>query len=102
MLHSPEQDPILTAWQYGLGRSIAWTSDSGEAWSEAWQRWSESGLFWTQMLAYTFPDPGQGLLNVRIDHSGAQPKIVADARDDAGAPLDLADVGARVQDPAGE
>lgn len=101
VLQSPEQDPILTTWQYGLGRSIAWTSDSGETWSEAWQRWNESGLFWTQMLAYTFPDPAQGQLSVRIDRSGPQPKIVADALDDDGTPLDLADVGARVQDPMG-
>lgn len=101
VLRSPEQDPILSAWQYGLGRALAWTSDSGESWSAAWQRWSESPLFWAQMLAYTFPDPAQGLLNVRVDASGTAPQIVAEARNDDGAPLDLADVGARVQQPDG-
>ncbi len=102
VLHSPEQDPILTAWQYGLGRSLAWTSDSGEEWSAAWQSWGESSLFWTQMLAYTFPDPAQGLLSVRIDRTGPTPRVVADAQDDDGAPLDLADVGARLQNPSGQ
>lgn len=101
VLRSPEQDPILIAWQYGLGRSLAWTSDSGEEWSQSWQSWNESARFWTQMLAYTFPDPAQGLLSIRIDRTGATPRIVAEARDDDGAPLDLADVGARVQDPTG-
>ncbi|MBV9792158.1 MAG: VWA domain-containing protein [Chloroflexi bacterium] len=101
VLQSPQEDPILTSWQYGLGRSLAWTSDSGEAWSGNWQSWGESALLWTQMLAYTFPDPSQGPLTVRIDRSGATPMIVADARGDDGTPLDLADVGARVEDPDG-
>ena len=101
VLQSPQEDPILTAWQYGLGRALAWTSDIGEAWGGDWQRWGESPLLWTQMLAYTFPDPSQGPLTVRIDRSDTTPMIVADARDDDGAPLDLADVGARVQNPDG-
>jgi uncharacterized membrane protein len=101
VLQSPQEDPILTAWQYGLGRALAWTSDSGEAWSGDWQRWAESPLLWTQMLAYTFPDPSQGPLTVRIDRSQETPLIVADARGDDGTPLDLADVGARVQGPDG-
>jgi uncharacterized membrane protein len=105
VLRSPEQDPIVTAWQYGLGRSVAWTSDSGETWGRAWQQWPESALFWTQMLSYTFPDPSQGPLTLRIDQatgdSDAPPRIVAEALDDDGAPLDLADVGARVRNPDG-
>lgn len=105
VLRSPDQDPIVTAWQYGLGRAVAWTSDSGEEWGQAWQQWPESGLFWTQMLSYTFPDPSQGPLTLRIDQAagdqGASARIVAEARDDDGAPLDLADVGARVRGPDG-
>jgi hypothetical protein len=53
------------------------------------------------MLAYTFPDPSQGPLTVRIDRSGSAPTIIAEARDDNGGPLDLADVGARVEAPDG-
>lgn len=101
VLQSPEQDPILSAWQYGLGRAAAWTSDSGEEWGAAWEQWAESGVLWTQTLSYTFPDPSQGPLNVRIDRSGAVPLVIAEARDDNGAPLDLADAGARVQAPDG-
>lgn len=102
ILQSPEEDPILSAWQYGLGRSVAWTSDSGEQWGAAWEQWNESGLLWTQALAYTFPDPAQGPLTVRIQPGAEQATIVADARDDDGSPLDLADVGARVQTPDGQ
>lgn len=102
ILRSAEQDPILSAWQYGLGRSLAWTSDTGEEWGANWQRWGESPLFWSQLLGYTFPDPAQGPLTVRIDRTGAIPAVIAEARDDDGTPLDLADVGARVQGPDGD
>ena len=101
VLMSPEQDPIMSAWQYGLGRAVAWTSDSGQEWGAGWRDWDESGLLWTQALGYTFPDPTQGLLTVRVEERQDGSVLVADARDDDGAPLDLADVGARVTDPSG-
>lgn len=101
VLASPEQDPIMSAWQYGLGRAVAWTSDSGQEWGAQWRDWDESGLLWTQALGYTFPDPTQGLLTVRVEDRPGGSVMVADARGDDGAPLDLADVGARVTDPAG-
>jgi len=101
VLNSPEQDPIMSAWQYGLGRAVAWTSDSGEEWGAGWRDWSESGLLWTQALGYMFPDPTQGLLTVRMEERPDGSVLVADARGDDGAPLDLADVGARVTDPSG-
>lgn len=101
VLRSPQDDPILATWQYGLGRAVAWTSDGGEAWGAAWQSWADAPAFWSQVLSYTFPDPGQGPLTVRIDDRGPTPRIVAEARDEDGAPLDLADVGARVRLPDG-
>ena len=34
VLASDSNDPILATWQLGLGRVVAWTSDSGGEWSE--------------------------------------------------------------------
>ncbi len=36
VLVSDEEDPILAAWQYGLGRTVAWTSDAMGMWTEEW------------------------------------------------------------------
>lgn len=102
VLQSPQGDPILAAWQYGLGRAVAWTSDSGEDWGRNWQRWGDSPVFWSQLLSYTFPDPSQGPLILRVDERGDAPVIVAEARHDDGSPLDLADVGVRIRTPSGE
>lgn len=95
LLQSPEGDALLTAWQFGLGRALAWTSDSGEEWAPDWQRWTTAPLFWSQLLAYTFPDPSSGPLMLQVT-DGPTPELVADAFDVDGKPLDLADVGARI------
>jgi len=36
ILKSPDDEPILAAWQYGLGRTVAWTSDVDGLWSTNW------------------------------------------------------------------
>ena len=36
VLRSPKEEPILSTWQYGLGRSVAWTSDVGGSWTQEW------------------------------------------------------------------
>ena len=101
ILASPEGDAILAGWQYGLGRALAWTSDSGERWAGSWQSWNESSAFWAQVLAYTFPDPSVGPLQARVEPDAEGGRVVAEAFDAAGAPLDLADVAVRLQDPSG-
>lgn len=101
VLVSATNDPILATWQYGLGRAAAWTSDGGEHWGAQWRDWQQASVFWSQTLGYLFPDPAQGPLTARVDTRGGTPTLVVEARTDAGAPLDLADVGARVQAPGG-
>lgn len=101
ILQAPEGDPILAGWQYGLGRALAWTSDAGERWASAWQGWNDSSAFWTQVLAYTFPDPTTGPLQTRVETDASGTRVVAEATDAAGAPLDLANVAVRIDAPAG-
>ncbi len=101
ILEAPEGDAILAGWQYGLGRALAWTSDAGEQWAGTWQTWQDSSTFWTQVLAYTFPDPTTGPLQARIEPDSTGARVVAEASDAAGAPLDLANVAVRIDDPAG-
>jgi hypothetical protein len=101
VLVSADGDPILASWQYGLGRAASWTSDSGEQWGEQWRDWQRGAVFWSQALGYVFPDPAQGPLTARVELRGDTPMLIASARSDDGNPLDLADVGARVDQPDG-
>ncbi|TCZ73563.1 VWA domain-containing protein [Paenibacillus albiflavus] len=55
ILVSPEPDPLLVRWQYGSGRSVAWTSDLTGKWSKDWIEWGKFSQVFTQMVKWTFP-----------------------------------------------
>ncbi len=101
LLESPEGDVVLATWQYGLGRSTAWTTDAGERWTRDWPRWSGWGALLAQIVAATYPDPASGPLRIESSVAGAQASIDLDALDELGEPIDLADVGLRVVAPDG-
>ncbi len=102
VLRSPEDDPLLAAWQYGLGRAVAWMPTAGEPWAGAWTRWEGFERFWAQTVRYTLPEPDSGLLQVRIEARPGGSRLVVDALQPGGVPLDLATVNARVTLPDGE
>ncbi len=52
LLAGPENDPILASWQYGLGRSVAWTSDANGLWTSKWMSWEQSPGFWTNLISW--------------------------------------------------
>src|SRR5262249_37363526 len=45
LLASRQIDPVLSEWQFGLGRVVAWTSDATNRWSSRWLEWSEFSRF---------------------------------------------------------
>lgn len=55
ILTSDKDEPILAVWQYGLGRSVAWTSDVNGKWSSDYLT-SEEGIdFIKNMIEWTLP-----------------------------------------------
>lgn len=79
VLRSPEDDPLLAAWQYGLGRAVAWTPTAGAPWAAAWTRWDGFERFWAQTVRYTLPEPDSGPLQVRIEARPGGARLVVDA-----------------------
>ncbi len=55
VLVSDDQSPILAQWQYGLGRSVAWTSDAQSKWARNWVRWDAYPRFAAQMVGWVVP-----------------------------------------------
>jgi len=49
-LISDKDDPVYAVWQYGLGRSAAFTSDAKPKWAAGWMNWPGFGQFWTQVF----------------------------------------------------
>jgi Ca-activated chloride channel family protein len=101
VLKSPEDDPVLAAWQYGLGRAVAWTPGAEAPWATSWSNWPEYGRFFAQLIRYTLPEPDSGPLQVRVTERPGAATIAADVVGPGGEPLDLADVQARLTLPDG-
>ena len=77
-IHSHKDEPILTGWNFGLGKSIAWTSDVKSAWSKEWIPWHNFGKFWGQVINWTFPAVDAGAdfdLRVSMHHGMAEVNI---------------------------
>jgi Ca-activated chloride channel homolog len=43
-------DPLLSVGRFGLGQSVAFTSDISEKWAGEWLEWAHFGKFWAQVL----------------------------------------------------
>jgi uncharacterized membrane protein len=45
-------DPLFAYWNYGLGRSIAYTSDLSNLWGAQWVQWERFKSFWEQAIRW--------------------------------------------------
>ncbi|HEY3314138.1 MAG TPA: VWA domain-containing protein [Bacillota bacterium] len=77
-LVSQKDDPVLAQWQYGLGRSAAWTSDVNGQWSSSWVSWNEFARFWSNLVAWTLPQQDEGILRLETSVAGGEGRIIAE------------------------
>lgn len=101
ILQSPEGDPVLAQWQYGLGRSVAWTSDLKGQWGTDLVRWQQFGTFAAQLVAWTVPRQAENELNAQTRIEGTQAIVTAEAKSQDGTPLPDAQVTATLVSPDG-
>jgi hypothetical protein len=50
---SDGEDPLFAWWHYGLGKSIALTTDLGNRWATQWPSWSEFPEFWEACVRWS-------------------------------------------------
>ncbi len=68
-------DPILTVWQYGLGRSVAWNSDITGEWTGAFAGQEDYVQLWKRIVDYSTGNAGMGEDNVNIVTVGERTTI---------------------------
>lgn len=54
-ISSEKEDPVLAQWQYGLGSTLAFTSDLSGKWSGDWARWEGWPGFLNQIVTASLP-----------------------------------------------
>jgi uncharacterized membrane protein len=101
-LVSHKGDPILATWQYGLGKSVAFTSDAKARWGAQWVTWSGYGPFWAQAVRWALKKTESGSYQSAIELSNGKGHITVDAVDEqTGAYVNFLDTKARVIGPDG-
>ena len=79
LLASHKDDPIFASWSYGLGRSIAYTSDATRHWGAQWLNWSEFATFWAQSIRWTLRQSGTAQFRTQLSEENGQGRIVVEA-----------------------
>ncbi|MBN9416044.1 MAG: VWA domain-containing protein [Candidatus Eremiobacteraeota bacterium] len=64
LVESAGGDPILAVGRFGLGKTAAYTGDSGRRWSTPWARLPEFSKLLLQTVRWTLPQGQQGPLEV--------------------------------------
>lgn len=103
----PYKFPILAAWQYGLGKSVAFTSDArtGPANPPSWDRdWANSDIharFWEQTLDWVLRPSETGKhLFLATEHKDGKIRITVEAREENKLPLTDIDLKAGITSPS--
>jgi len=80
-LPTGQLNPLLAHWTYGLGRSVAFTSDAGRRWTAAWPSWESYAAFWSQVVRWSMRPVDKGNLSLTLRREEGRIKVVVDALD---------------------
>ncbi|MEM9346454.1 MAG: VWA domain-containing protein [Planctomycetota bacterium] len=80
-------DPLLATWRYGLGKVVAFTSDSKSRWGAMWVTTWKDGYnqFWAQVLRETAREPQGQFMDISLDRQEEDCRILVDVMEDPSA-----------------
>ena len=99
VLVSTRDDPVLAQWQYGLGRSVAWTSDAQGRWAANWVGWTGFNQFFSQLVSWTFPGEESGGLEAEFVTEGDRTRLQLRSVESDGTPRNFFDTQVNITDP---
>lgn len=99
LMKSHKDDPIYVQWQYGLGRSIAFTSDAQPKWAVRWLGWPGFTKFWAQAVRWSMKKSSKADFQTSVDIDQAVGKVVVDAIDKSGSFVNYLKLESRVVMP---
>ncbi len=102
LLVSHRTDPLLATWRYGLGKAVAFTSDTQPRWAQSWIGWEEFGKFWTQVIRWALRGATATHLQTQVKIVQGEGILTIDALDEDGNFLNFLDLGATIVTPSME
>jgi uncharacterized membrane protein len=102
ILVTHQNDPLLAAWQYGLGRAVAWTSDATGRWAQRWVTWEDFSRFWAQVVRWTIVERAEVPVEVGVTLEGEVAHVTVDAQSEGGAFVNGLNASVSIVGPDGE
>lgn len=102
ILGTPQGDPLLAAWQYGLGRSVMWASDATGRWGTDWVQWEGFPAFWAQAVRWTISEARDSNVETNVAYDDETAVLTVNAQDVGGAFLNNVQMEANVVSPSGD
>lgn len=99
ILASETGDPLLVWWRYGLGMTVAFTSDAKSQWGAEWLGWPQFGPFWAQVTRHAMRKSDAKGVFVELQKNSQGARLVVDSVDDAGRFINGAQTRLTVIDP---
>ncbi|MBX3118670.1 MAG: VWA domain-containing protein [Fimbriimonadaceae bacterium] len=100
-MRTGKDDPLLASWQYGLGTSLAFTSDAQPRWAQRWTTWSGFSTFWAQAVRSISRRATSNQYQIEAIQEGTKGKITMRATDPNGNPMNNLPAKVRVASPSG-
>ncbi|MFZ7946616.1 VWA domain-containing protein [Neobacillus sp. 19] len=88
-LISEKKDPILAEWQYGLGTTLAFTSDMTGKWSGDWSKWDNWPQFINMLAAESLPQYDSEPFRLTVEKENGNTIVRLKAADGQFLPLDV-------------
>jgi uncharacterized membrane protein len=101
ILTTEKGDPLLSWWRYGLGMSVAFTSDAKSRWSAEWLSWQGYSKFWAQVIRHAMRKSDAKGMYVQLDQKDGIAKVTLDAIKTDGKYLNEANAELTVIEPRG-
>ena len=101
-LVSDKGDPLLAHWQYGLGRSVAYTSDARAKWGQDWIAWARFQQFWAQTANWALRRVDTSEYNTEVSVDNGQGILSVEALDPQGNFRNFLNLQAAVVSPKGQ
>jgi hypothetical protein len=96
----PANSTILASWTYGLGRSVAFTTDAGFKWAGAWQNWEHYDKLFSQMIRWSMRPLGDtGKFSVALDQRDGRVRATVTALDKNDEFLNFLNISGAALDP---
>ena len=92
VVEKDQHDPILAHWVYGLGKSVAFTSDAKNRWGKEWINWDQYVKFWTQVVRWSMRARSRSNYKVTANVTGGRGHVVLDALDEGGKYVNFLDL----------